>query len=80
MLKIEGIGQIDFSADRLLLKRSENMRRKYGPPLLHLAFLLQLIVSEGDADWPANIFARGADRGCRCLNCSELCLQSGVNK
>lgn len=47
MLKIEGIGQIDFSADRLLLKRSENMRRKYGPPPLHLAFLLQLIVSEG---------------------------------
>lgn len=47
LLKIEGIGQIDFSADRLLLKRSENMRRKYGPPPLHLAFLLQLIVSEG---------------------------------
>lgn len=32
--KIEGIGQIDFESDRLLLKHLENMSCKYQPPAL----------------------------------------------
>lgn len=36
LLKIEGIGQMHFSTDQLLLKQSKNMTHKYRPPPLHL--------------------------------------------
>lgn len=72
MLKIEAIGQIDFSADRLLLKQSENMSRT------PVGFLLQPIVSERMLIGWCNMFPVDWNTGCQGVNCSELCLKSGV--
>lgn len=77
LLKIEGIGQIDFSTDRLLLKQSENMSCKYRRPPLHLWVSSR-----------SSLFLKGCGLagvhsvlyGCQSLNCSEMCLKSGGNK